>query len=81
VEVRRAEAWLIDDTHAHQIAAGQLRDVSIAISSGMDWRQVANRHVSHTALRGRRDQMEALSSQPYAGGPVEWETSSQEIAA
>jgi hypothetical protein len=72
------EARLVDDPH--RIAAEQLRDVSLAISGAMDWRAFANRHVPHTELQRRRDQLGPLHH-PYTGGPVAWDTSSSETAA
>jgi hypothetical protein len=73
-----AERYLLDDPH--QLAAKQLKAVSLAISGAIDWRHFANRHVPHTELRRRREELGPLY-QPYAGGPVEWGTSSQETAA
>jgi hypothetical protein len=67
-----AESRLLDDPH--QLAAEQLREVSIAISGAMDWRRFADRHISRTELQRRRDQLGPLY-QPYAGGPVAWDTS------
>lgn len=73
-----AEARLIDDPH--QLAAEQLRDVSLAISGEMDWRHFANRHVPHSELARRRETLGPLY-QPYTGGPVAWvDTSSQDAA-
>jgi hypothetical protein len=73
-----AEARLLDDPH--QLAADQIKAVSLAISGALDWREFANRHVPHTELQRRRAALGPLH-QPYAGGRVEWETSTQEAAA
>jgi hypothetical protein len=73
-----AEARLIDDPQ--RLAAEQLKAASVAISGTLDWRDLANRHVPHTVLQRRRMEL-GLLHQPYAGGPVAWETRSQEPAA
>ncbi len=73
-----AEARLIDDPH--QLAAEQIKAVSVAISGGMDWRTFVSNHVAHTELQRRRDQLGPLY-EPYTGGPVQWDaTSSQDDA-
>jgi hypothetical protein len=43
---------LLDDPH--QLAAEQLKDASVAVSSAMDWQHFADRHVPHTELQRRR---------------------------
>jgi hypothetical protein len=73
-----AEARLVDDPH--QLAAEQLKAVSIATSGGMDWRDLANRHVPHTELQRRREELGPLY-QPYTGGPVTWAISGRDTAA
>jgi hypothetical protein len=52
----------------------------VAISGTLDWRDLANRHVPHAELKQRRSELGPLY-QPYAGGPVAWDTSSHETAA
>jgi hypothetical protein len=73
-----AEARLMDDPR--QVASEQLRAVSVAISGGMDWRTFGQHHVPHTELQRRRGELGSLH-QPYVGGRVAWETSTQETAA
>jgi hypothetical protein len=73
-----AEARLSDDPR--QVASEQLRAVSVAISGGMNWRAFAQHHVPHTELQRRRAEVGPLC-QRYTGGPVEWDSGTQEAAA